>query len=309
MNILITGGAGFVGSHLTDLLLRNGHTVTVIDNFSYGRRSLLPVSDKLTVSEGDILDRSFLDSVFNVADYQLIFHLAAIHHIPTCENDPATAIKTNIEGTQLVLEAAVKAKIPKIVFASSGAVYDTVDVPLAEDTTPIVAHDIYSITKLAGEHLLRLQAERGRMTAVACRLFNTVGSHETNEHLVPDILKQVNKGVDVIHLGNLTPLRSYIHVKDVAEGFYAAGISTFENTFETINIGTETEHSVVDILELISEISGKQLKAIQDPAKVRKVDRHRQFASLQKNTRLTGWQPKRTLKEALTDAYIESMNG
>jgi UDP-glucose 4-epimerase len=309
MNILITGGAGFVGSHLTDLLIRNGHKVTVIDNFSYGRKSLLPVSDRLTVFEGDILDSDFLNSVFSHTAYQLIFHLAAIHHIPTCENDPATAIRTNIEGTQRVLEAAVIAGIPKIVFASSGAVYDTVDIPLAEDSTPIVAHDIYSITKLAGEHLLRLQAERGRLTAVACRLFNTVGSHETNEHLVPDILKQVKKGVEVIQLGNLTPLRSYIHVKDVAEGFYAAGTSSFENTFETINIGTETEHSVVDILELIAEISARPLKALQDPSKVRKVDRPRQFASIEKTTRLTGWHPKRTLKEALTDAYIESLNG
>ncbi|MFM7218293.1 MAG: NAD-dependent epimerase/dehydratase family protein, partial [Bacteroidota bacterium] len=186
MNILITGGAGFVGSHLSALLLSNGHSVAIVDNFSYGRRSLLPTSDRLQVLEGDILDADFLSKAFSSVSPDLIFHLAAIHHIPTCENNPAVALRVNIEGTQRVVESAIAANVPKIVFASSGAVYDIVDSPLMEDTTPAVAHDIYSITKLSGEFLLRLQAERGRIKAVACRLFNTVGSHETNEHLVPD---------------------------------------------------------------------------------------------------------------------------
>ncbi|MFM8432103.1 MAG: NAD-dependent epimerase/dehydratase family protein, partial [Bacteroidota bacterium] len=271
MNILITGGAGFVGSNLTEILLKDGHQVVVYDNFSYGKKSLLPVSDNLIVIEGDILDVKALRIAFENFKPELVFHLAAIHHIPTCENNPALAIRTNIEGSQNVIEAAIMQKSRKIVFASSGAVYEIVDVPLIEDETPVVPYDIYSITKLAGEHLMRLQAERGNIIAVACRLFNTVGRHETNEHLVPDILKQVKSGSNEIKLGNLTPLRSYIHVSDVADGFYSAGLTDLPNVFDTLNIGTETENSVLDIMNLISEISGHELKVFQDQTKVRKV--------------------------------------
>lgn len=143
---------------------------------------------------------------------------------------------------------------------------------------------------------------------MCCRLFNTVGAHETNAHLVPDILQQVLQNKTEIALGNLTPLRSYIHVQDVAEAFAAIGSRNYANDFEAFNVGTELEHSVADILHLIAEISGKKLSAFQHPDRIRKVDRHRQQASLKKTISMTGWSPKRTLKEALNDAYQEAIH-
>ncbi len=307
--ILITGGAGFIGSHLTALLLNQGFSVTVVDNFSYGKRKFLPEnSSDLKILEADILDFPSLQKIFVDFQPETVYHLAAIHHIPTCEKNPVFAFRTNIEGTENVVLAAQSAGIKKMVFASSGAIYDTVDQELIEDETPIIPYDIYSITKRCGEDIIRLYAARKVFKAVACRLFNTVGSHETNAHLVPDILQQVLTGKTDISLGNLTPLRSYIHVLDVAEAFVTVGKKEFSNDFEVLNVGTETEHAVTDILRLISEITGKQLSAVQDPERIRKVDRHRQRASVEKINRLTSWKARKSLREALEDAYREALH-
>ncbi|HRH65249.1 MAG TPA: NAD-dependent epimerase/dehydratase family protein [Bacteroidia bacterium] len=307
--ILITGGAGFIGSHLTTLLLSKGFKLVVVDNFSYGKKNYLPLEHpSLTVHEADILDKSALSVIFEMHKPETVFHLAAMHHIPTCELKPDIALRTNIEGTENVILTAQSVHVKRFIFASSGAVYEIVDEELKEDETPVVPHDIYSITKKTGEDLIRLYAERKVFKSVACRLFNTVGAHETNAHLVPDILQQVLQNKSEILLGNLSPLRSYIHVKDVAEAFAVIGSMDFKKDFETLNIGTESEHSVEDILNLIAGISGKNLTAVQHPDRVRKIDRHRQRASLLKTTQLTGWSPARTLKEALEDAYQESIH-
>lgn len=307
--ILITGGAGFIGSHLTELLLSQGNTVVVLDNFSYGKKFYLNSGNPaLVIHEADILDQKTVLGIFEKHKPETVFHLAAIHHIPTCEQKPELALRTNIEGTENVILAAQSVQVKKFVFASSGAVYEIVDHELREDETPVVPHDIYSITKRSGEDLIRLYAERKVFKAVCCRLFNTVGAHETNAHLVPDILQQVLQNKTEIALGNLTPLRSYIHVQDVAEAFAAIGSRNYTNDFEAFNVGTELEHSVADILQLIAEISGKKLSAFQHPDRIRKVDRHRQQASLKKTISMTGWSPKRTLKEALNDAYQEAIH-
>ncbi|MFM7217969.1 MAG: NAD-dependent epimerase/dehydratase family protein, partial [Bacteroidota bacterium] len=138
--------------------------------------------------------------------------------------------------------------------------------------------------------------------------FGHASSKKSICHIL-DVNVTSQRGKDTLQIGNLTPLRSYIHVKDVADAFFAAGMSEFQKAFETVNIGTETENSVQDIIDLIAEISNKKLQTYQDPAKIRKVDRPRQLASLEKTKRLTGWYPKRTLKEALEDAFIEIVNG
>jgi UDP-glucose 4-epimerase len=301
---LVTGGAGFIGSHLVEMLLSDGHQVAVLDNFSYGKRHFLPLQHpSFSLYTGDLLEASFVHRVFSEFQPEIVYHLAAIHHIPTCERKPDVALRTNVEGSEIIFNAAKESGVGTMVFASSGAVYEIVDESLREDHTAAVPHDIYSISKTAGENLLRLHVERGHFRGVSCRLFNAVGARETNEHLVPDILKQVLAGSDRIQLGNLTPLRSYVHVKDIAEALQTIGHTVLEARYEVLNIGSQSEHSVADILELIAGICGRPLQAIQHRDRIRKVDRHRQRASLEKITRLTGWSPRRSLHEALKDAY------
>ena len=147
-NFLVTGGAGFIGSHLVDLLLADGQRVAVLDNFSYGKRAYLPINhSNLTVFTGDLLDTAFVRSVFEAFRPEIVYHLAAIHHIPTCERQPAIALRTNVEGSEILFDHARAFNVTTVVFASSGAVYEILDGQLQEDSSAAVPHDIYSISK------------------------------------------------------------------------------------------------------------------------------------------------------------------
>ncbi len=304
--VLITGGAGFIGAHLTKILLDAGHKVAVVDNFSYGKReNLLTENTRLSVYTLSILDRPALADIIREVNPGLVYHLAAIHHIPTCELEPGVALKTNVEGTCSVLDACKSSNVEKIIFASSGAVYEIRDEALNEDLTPVVPHDIYSISKACGEDLLRLYSERGYFKGISCRLFNAVGPGETNAHLVPEILQQIKSGNNDIKLGNVSTYRGYIHVKDVAEALYRLGETQATEKYQTYNIGRETEHTALELVEIIAEIAGKKFNIVKSQDKIRPNDRPFQRASMAKLKRALNWEPTRTVKEALTEAYEE----
>ena len=305
--VLVTGGAGFIGSHLVDVLLAHEHPVCVIDNLSYGRRQFLPgESAKFRFVEADILDLDLVVQVLNDFRPTLVYHLAAIHHIPTCESRPLLALRVNVEGTQSVLTAVSKTwGVQRIVFASSGVVYDILDGPLTEDSM-VVPYDIYGASKVAGEHLVRINAKRTGVQGVVARLFNAVGPRETNPHLVPDILAQVVRGERNVQLGNLEPRRSFIHVEDAAEALYALGQANLATEYEIFNVGTEEEHSVRDILGLLSDLLGFALTPVQAHEKMRKVDRPRQKADVSRIWQEVRWRPQRSLRMALEDALEEA---
>lgn len=303
--IIVTGGAGFIGSHLVDLLLADGHKVLVMDNFSYGKKEFLPADNNLLmVAEGDITDRDFVHENITSFEAELIFHLAALHHIPTCENKPDEALKINIEGTQHVLNAAATCtSLKKIVFASSGAVYDIVDTPLLEDQTPTIPYDIYSVSKLSGEYLMRLWANKYKKQAVVARIFNTIGGRETNAHLVPEIVDQLLGGKSAIELGNLEPKRSYIDARDTSAGLYALSTIASDKPFDVFNMGREDEYNVKEIVQMLGIAQGKPIDIIQSAARMRKVDRLKQQASMQKTKAATGWEPKFSVQEGLAYAF------
>lgn len=304
--ILVTGGAGFIGSHLIDVLLANQATVWTIDNLSFGKRAFLPPDGTyFRFIEGDLLDQKVITKVFQTFQPTWIYHLAAIHHIPTCEVHPIDALRTNVEGTQVILQAISQAKtIEKIVFTSSGAVYDVLNLPLTEDS-PVVPYDIYSISKVTGEHLLRVNALRTGIPTVVARMFNVVGARETNAHLVPDILAQVVKGERNIQLGNLKPRRSYIHVMDAAEALFALGKVSLSCEYDVFNVGVEEEYTVQDILDLLGGLLNYELIPLSTEQKARKIDRISQQAVIQKIMQETGWHPKSSLRDALKYALQE----
>ena len=303
--IIVTGGAGFIGSHLVDLLLADGHKVLVLDNFSYGKKQFLPVENNLlSVAEGDITDKEFVNKQIKGFEPEIIFHLAALHHIPTCENKPDEALKINIEGTQHVLNAAAACTtLKKIVFASSGAVYDIVDTPLLENQTPTIPYDIYSVSKLSGEYLMRLWANKFGKQALVARIFNTIGGRETNAHLVPEIVEQLLGGKSTIELGNLEPKRSYIDARDTSAGLYALSKIKSDKPFDVFNMGREDEYNVKEIVEMLGIAQDKPIEIIQSAARMRKVDRLKQQASMQKTKAATGWEPKYSVQEGLAYAY------
>lgn len=307
--ILITGGAGFIGGHLSKFFLDSGHDVAIVDNFSLGKRSILPIDHpQLTIHTVSILDKESLDVVISSLKPEVVYHLAAIHHIPTCELDPGAALRTNIEGTNNLLEICKAHQVKRLIFTSSGAIYDTFDCALNEEETPIAPRDIYGITKSCGEDLVKLYANRGCFEAVSCRLFNALGPGETNAHLIPDILNQLKSKSNKLSLGNLQTFRGYIHVKDIAEALFRLNDLKLDGQYLVLNIGNDSEHSVMDLVNIVSEISKRKFEIIQDPNKIRKHDRIHQRADISKLKRYLGWTPSRSVKTAIEEAYQEAFS-
>jgi UDP-glucose 4-epimerase len=305
MKIFIIGGAGFIGSHLVSHCLKNNYEVAVYDNFSVGKKDFLPLHSNIQVFTGDILDSQFLSDCALAFKPDVVYHLAAIHHIPTCEKNPQEALKVNVEGTQNVLNTCLLAQPKRLIFASSGAVYDTCDTSLTEDF-PLQPRDIYGISKLCGEQLVQYFSQKSNTETIVVRLFNTVGTNETNAHLIPDIMAQLVEGKRQIVLGNLHTYRDYIHVDDVAQALLNLSDASIVNNCEFFNIGSGKEYSVTELVELCAKAIGEAIEIVSDPNRRRKVDRPSQLADISKIQQATGWQPTRSLELALRETWEEA---
>jgi nucleoside-diphosphate-sugar epimerase len=297
--ILITGAAGFIGSRLVSLLLTNGATCCGLDNLSTG----CPKPEQhhnLEFRVQDICEPEGIHAVFTSFRPEIVVHLAAIHHIPSCERNPSKAFHTNAVGTQIVLEASAAVGCRKFVLASTGGVYDWVDEPLKEET-PVRPTDTYTLSKITNEWQLRHWVAQSGKQGIVARIFNTIGKDDRNGHLIPDILRQINSlnGTNVIQLGNLNTKRDYIYVEDTAACL--ARMTEYEpaNGVEIFNVGTGREYGVRFIAETIARLKNRSVEVRSNPSLVRKVDRSNQLADISKTIVELGWRPKVGLEEAL----------
>ena len=300
--VLVTGGAGFIGARAVALLADLDVEVVALDNLYVGL-PLPAASDRVTPVVADIRDRENMKAILAQHRPDAVLHLAAVHHIPTCEREPYLAFDVNVMGTQSLLEAMGEAGCRNLVMASSGAVYQWVDGLLDEAASPTGATDVYSITKLADEYQAGGWADRTGSHAHMVRLFNTIGSGDPNGHLIPDILAQIAAGDDrpVVRLGNTAPKRDYIYVDDVAAGFVAVLAHVLEGEArDTFNLCTGRELSVGELVSLMGEIMGKEVRIENDSSRFRKIDRLQQLGDPAKLTARTGWTPGWTSRDALT---------
>lgn len=294
---LVTGGAGFVGSELVRQLLESGEQVIVYDNFSFGKRTNLPQSAKLIVCEGDLNDTATLENLFKTSNIKAVYHLAALHFIPYCNDHPNETIRVNVEGTENVLLMCKKYRPESLLFVSSAAVYGINDCAHKESEQPQPI-DVYGATKYFGEHLVRIFHNETSIKCAVVRLFNVYGPRETNPHLIPEILIQANHG-NTIQLGNLEPKRDFIHSSDVARAFRALlGANSFK--FEIYNCGTGTEYSVIDIVNAINTATGKKIIIESTEDRKRKVERMHLCADPSKLIQTIGWKPEMTLMQGLS---------
>ncbi|MCX5517719.1 GDP-mannose 4,6-dehydratase [Kaistia defluvii] len=303
IRILITGGSGFVGRPLVRLLSRD-HDVLVYDALRFGRdRFTERERARIDLVEGDVRDPSAVERAVGVFAPDVIIHLAAVHFIPHCEQDPVTAITVNIAGTVNLLSAAPRGC--RFVLASSGAVYGPDDVPHREDVSVLEPSDVYGLTKLHAEGYLQHFTRAKGLAGVAARLFNVVGPGETNPHLLPEIAWQLKAGRREVRLGNIWPKRDYIHVEDAAAGFAALALQGDVASGETlaVNLGTSRQHSVAEILQYMRQASGFDFRVVTDPARIRAVDRPFLAADIGRIETRFGWRPKRTIREAVEDLW------
>jgi len=307
MPIVVTGGAGFIGSMLCKLLVERGDDVIVIDNLRNGRRELIDVlRPKARLLKVDIRDTETVCKIITDTRPQGVCHLAAIHFIPYCNQHPMEALDINVQGTLSVLEACKAAPPKMVVIASTAAVYGISDKPYRETDIPQPL-DIYGVSKYTCEQLTQLYAAQTEAPCIAARIFNAVGPNETNPHLVPQLINQLIRGKSTVALGNLEPCRDYIDTSDLARALICA-LDRKQNGYDVFNMGTGKEHSVKDIIQICENILGRQIKIEQSPHLVRKVDRMNLCANIDKIREFIKWQPKVTIRESLQELLEDGLD-
>jgi UDP-glucose 4-epimerase len=299
MKIIVTGGAGFIGSAVVPKLQSENHDVYVYDNLSFGNREFINVPDS-HFCIGDIREAKTVDDFISKVQPDVIIHLAAVHFIPYCNEHPFESSDINIRGTINVLESAKKVKnLKKVFFASTAAVYPISDVSVSEnhEVRPL---DIYGLSKLTGEHLMEKFHLQTGVDTICCRFFNAFGPNETNPHLIPEIEKQIREGNRTIALGNLTPKRDFIHTHDMANAVNA--LINLENVgYDVFNLGRGIEYAVTEVVNEFENILNDKITIEVDQARVRKVERMHLLADVSKLKNKTGWEPKWSLNQGIND--------
>jgi UDP-glucose 4-epimerase len=298
--ILVTGGAGFIGSHLVERLVAAGERTAVIDDLSRGRREWLSPGAELR--ELDLRDAAALRQAVEQLAPEVVVHLAALHFIPAVEGAPELARDINVSGTTILLEALAARPPELVLFASTAAVYPDRRGPVAESCAPGPI-DLYGGTKLEGEQLVAEFAGRTGTRCVVARIFNVIGRRETNRHVVPELVEQIHRQVSPVRLGNLDARRDYTDVLDVSDALQRLlAVSDGPNTF---NVGSGRSTSVADLVRTCERIVGRPLPVQVDVEKLRTQDRKELVADARLVRETTGWRVERSLEDTLTELLDE----
>lgn len=316
MDILITGGAGFIGSHLAERLLNDGHNVIAMDDLSTGQMSNLDVAMKhpnFEFIKGTILDQKLIGEL--VDRTELTFHLAAAVGVKLIMEQPSQSILTNITGTEIVLKAALKDK--KTVFvASTSEVYGkTSKIPFCEDDDLVIGATVnlrwsYACTKTLDEFLALSYAYEQQLPVVVLRFFNTTGPRQTGRYgmVVPNFINSALAGEPIYVHGTGDQSRCFSHVKDVIEGLVRL-MENKESRGQVVNIGSDQEISIMDLAKKVRELSGSssEIKVIPytDVYPHGFEDMQRRKPDVSRLRGLTGFAPKTVLDDIVNDIIQE----
>lgn len=299
MRTLVTGGAGFIGSHIVEELLRGGHSVRVLDDFSSGtRKNLDPFQGDLEILEGDLRDAAAVQAA--VRGVELVFHLAAFVSVPQSMSDPETCFAVNVGGTVTLLEAARRAGTRKVVISSSTAVYGDTDVFPTTEETPLRPLSPYAVSKQVNELYARLYTHTLGLPVTALRYFNVYGPRQRPDSdyaaAIPIFVRRLVAGEPITIYGDGKQSRDFIFVKDVVRANLLAGASKAAG--EAYNICTGHETSLLDLLEEMSEVSPRQPLVRFDPP--RPGDIYRSAGSPEKAADVLGFRAETSLTDGLT---------
>ncbi len=302
--VLVTGAGGFIGSHLCDALVEKGYEVRAFVRYNsrnfWGWIENSLYKSRIEVVVGDIRD---YDSVKDaVKGVDMIFHLAALIGIPYSYVSPLAYIKTNIEGTYNILQAARGLNAKKIIHTSTSEVYGTAQsVPITEDH-PINPQSPYSATKASADFLALSFYHSFGLPVAIIRPFNTYGPRQSARAVIPTIITQILSGKRKIKIGSLHPARDLTYVKDTVEGFIAVAESE-KSVGEVINIGMNFEISIKDLAKLISKLMNVEIKMEVEKERQRpeKSEVERLWADIKKAKSLLEWSPKYTLEKGLKE--------
>ena len=293
-NILITGGTGFIGSHLAETFIELGYNVSVFDRYNinndYGWLENSKYRNELNMILGDIRD---YDSVFkSMKGMNAVFHLAALIGIPYSYVSPQAYIRTNIDGTYNVLESAKSLGLDQILITSTSETYGTAQYSPIDENHPLVGQSPYSASKIAADHLSISYFRSFDLPVKIVRPFNTFGPRQSLRAIIPTIISQLllNKSIE---LGSLSPTRDLTYVKDTCLGFFE--IFESSNLFgEITNIGMNKEISIKDLALKISKKMKVDLKINESKDRIRpeKSEVNRLICDNSKIIEKTSWKPK-----------------
>jgi len=304
MKIFVAGGAGYIGSHTVKELIQEGFEVLIFDNFSTGRKELVVGGDLI---EGDLRDKDSLKKAFSSRDIGAVLHFASLIQVGESYLDPKKYYTHNLLSSLNLLEAMMEAKVKNFIFSSSAAVYGTPDeVPIPE-SHPLNPINPYGQTKLLVEKILQDYEKAYGIQFTSLRYFNAAGAdpdgelgemHEPETHLIPNILLFLlgkKKGFDLFGTNfptsDGTAVRDYIHVTDLAKAHVFALRYLLSNPkSEFINLGTNRDYSVLEIIKRVEKITGKKVAYRKKPR--RKGDVPILLASKEKAERILGWKPQ-----------------
>ncbi len=300
--VLVTGAGGFIGSHLTERLVELGAKTRAFVRYSstgsWGWLDQSPLKNDVEVVLGDTRDQDTVTHALNGVD--IVFHLAALIAIPYSYQAPLSYVRTNVEGTLNVLQAAQRAGLERVVHTSTSEVYGTARTVPIDENHRLQGQSPYSASKIGADKIAESFHLSFGLPVVTVRPFNTYGPRQSARAVIPTIITQALNGSE-IRLGNLEPTRDLNFIADTVEGFIKAA-ETPKAIGETINLGTGREISIGDLAALILKLMNRDIPIALESARLRpensEVDRL--CADNRKSQSILGWTPKYSLEEGLT---------
>jgi NAD dependent epimerase/dehydratase len=302
MKVLVTGADGFIGSHLTEALLKEGYQVRALSQYNsfnyWGWLEDIKPSSNLEIVCGDVRDPNYCREISKGID--VIFHLAALIAIPYSYIAPESYIETNVKGTLNICQAAKDNGVKRILVTSTSEVYGTAKYVPINEKHPLQPQSPYSASKIGADAIAMSFYNAFQLPLTIVRPFNTYGPRQSARAVIPTIITQIASGMKEIKLGDTSPTRDFNYVKDICNGFILLA-ECDKAIGETVNIGSNYEVSIKETFELIKDIMQSDVKLITDEQRIRpeKSEVFRLRCDNTKIKELTGYKPQYPLREGL----------
>lgn len=302
MKVLVTGADGFIGSHLTEALLNQGHQVRALAQYNsfnnWGWLEDIEPIDNLEVVTGDVRDPNYCREICKGID--IVFHLAALIAIPYSYVAPDSYVDTNVKGTLNICQAARDCGVKRILVTSTSEVYGTARYVPIDEKHPLQPQSPYSASKIGADSIAMSFYNAFKLPITIVRPFNTYGPRQSARAVIPTIISQIAGGMKEIKLGDLSPTRDFNYVEDTCRGFIKLA-KCDKAIGETVNIGSNFEISIKDTLDLIKDIMQSDVHFTTDEQRIRPENSEvfRLWCDNSKIRELTGFEPKYSIREGL----------
>ncbi len=307
-NVLITGGAGFIGSHLVDRLLPFCKKITVLDNFDIYYDPKLKqqnikkhlTAENYSLVQGDIRSNEYLETIFRQTKYDIVIHLAALAGVRPSLKNPTDYLSVNVLGTQRLIDKIIKyANQAKLIFASSSSVYGETDSTSFSETDNVNSPiSPYGASKITGELLCHTAFKNHNLNSIALRFFTVYGPRQRPDLAINKFCQCILKNQPILMYGDGSSIRDYTYIDDIVDGIIAA-INYDKTKFEIINLGGGHPLSLRDMISTIETVLNKSAIVIKYDKQIGDMDKT--ISNIDKAKLLLGWEPKTTFKDGLTN--------